>query len=144
MDLDAIRRSAQQEVAERLAGLAETMAEATRLREQAMSSTASAASRDGMIEIWVNATGTVIRTDLDPDTFRDRRPDELAAEITEVAQAAASIVRGQVEATLAEIRALADPGDLMGKAAALPGFDSLTTAPTPSTDPPESDRRRFR
>ncbi|MCX6470832.1 MAG: YbaB/EbfC family nucleoid-associated protein, partial [Corynebacteriales bacterium] len=90
MDLDAIRRSAQQEVAERLAGLAETMAEATRLREQAMSSTASAASRDGMIEIWVNATGTVIRTDLDPDTFRDRRPDELAAEITEVAQAAAS------------------------------------------------------
>ncbi|MGZ8178589.1 YbaB/EbfC family nucleoid-associated protein [Williamsia sp. SKLECPSW1] len=142
IDFETIRRQAHEQVAERMSAFTETIDAIARTRDAAARLTASASSRDGMVEVWVNASGTVIRLDLDDDAFREYTPETLSAEIVEVTQQAARSVRHLVETKTAEIREMASSafGSDSGPVD-IPELEDLRRAVVPSTSDPEADDR---
>ncbi|MBT0568570.1 YbaB/EbfC family nucleoid-associated protein [Williamsia sp. CHRR-6] len=142
IDLDAIRRQAIQEVEDNMSSIQEKIARVAAVREEALAITASAVSRDQLIEVWVNSAGTTIRLQLDRDVYREYEPEALAAEILHVTQAAARTAQERVAEKLALIRAEAASDATFSSPTAGPELADLSQMKVPSMSDPDSDERR--
>ncbi|MCE5290900.1 MAG: YbaB/EbfC family nucleoid-associated protein [Nocardiaceae bacterium] len=117
------------------------------LQRKSSQLTARATSDDSMVTIWVNAAGTIIKTEIDPAAPRELGIDGLAAAITHTAQQASTDVRRQVSATMSEIMAAGDMAamrqKLLGDVPAPPNVVELlrSTRVEPSLAPPEAEER---
>lgn len=124
-----------------LAGLRAQMAAVKQAQQQALSSTGEATSRDGSVQVAVDATGVVTALKLSPNAFERTTPDKLAQAVVATIQAAAAKARAKVSETLAPVRAqsanvLAAAGSAVGINA---GQLSTPEVPRTASDPTGQD-----
>lgn len=104
---------------------------------------ASATVADKMVTVHVNASGVVIKTEIDEDFLDDHDLEDLAGYFTEAAQQAAAEVSRRGEAMLEPLQegrlAMPSLSDIIAQAPDLRDF--AITAEDVSTAPPESRDR---
>jgi DNA-binding protein YbaB len=126
-----------------LAGLRAQMAAVKQAQQQALSSTGEATSRDGSVQVAVDATGVVTSLKLSPNAFERSTPDKLAQTVVATIQAAAAKARAKVSETMAPVRTqsanvLAAAGNAVGLDASklsTPAVPQTATDPTGQDDP---------
>ncbi|WP_328857213.1 YbaB/EbfC family nucleoid-associated protein [Williamsia herbipolensis] len=111
------------------------------LQKEALAITASALSHDRLVEVWVNATGVVIKIEIDPEAHAELGARGLAATITETTQEAAAIAQREVAVMTAQIREVTGIAKVTAELAQVPGLADLTTPVTASTTDPDSEER---
>ncbi|MDG3011850.1 YbaB/EbfC family nucleoid-associated protein [Rhodococcus sp. D2-41] len=87
------------------------LAQVDRLRGTALAQTASARSADGLVTVWVNASGVLTKTQISPAARERLSMGALAKTITALTQDAAQQVRAAVEAQTAQIHQAAGTDD---------------------------------
>lgn len=117
------------------------LAQVDHLREAALAQTASARSADGLVTVWVNASGVLTKTQISPAAKERLSMGVLAKTITALTQDAAGRARAAVEAQTAQIRQAAGTdriqqvlGDFPEVAALVRGSDA------PPLTPPDDSR----
>ena len=124
-----------------LAGLRAQMAAVKQAQQEALSSTGEATSRDGSVQVSVDATGVVTALKLSPNAFERTTPDKLAQTVVATIQAAAAKARAKVSETLAPVRA--QSANVLAAAGKSNGLDAtkLSTPEVPRTaaDPTGQD-----
>jgi DNA-binding protein YbaB len=123
-----------------LAGLRAQMAAVKQAQQQALSSTGEATSRDGSVQVAVDATGVVTSLRLAPTAFDRTTPDKLAQTVVATIQAAAAKARAKVSETLAPVRA--QSANVLAAAGSAVGIDAaqLRTPEVPRTAVDASDQ----
>jgi DNA-binding protein YbaB len=123
-----------------LAGLRAQMAAVKQAQQQALSSTGEATSKDGSVQVAVDATGVVTSLRLSPTAFERSTPDKLGQTIVATIQTAAAQARGKVAETLAPVRAAS--GNVLAAAGGATGLDAggLSTPSVPRTAVDASDQ----
>ncbi|MBB5892409.1 YbaB/EbfC family nucleoid-associated protein [Kutzneria kofuensis] len=123
-----------------LAGLRAQMAAVKQAQQQALSSTGEATSRDGSVQVAVDATGVVTSLKLSPNAFERTTPDKLAQTVVATIQAAAAKARAKVSETLAPVRA--QSANVLAAAGSAVGIDAgqLSTPEVPRTATDASDQ----
>ncbi|MFC0429493.1 YbaB/EbfC family nucleoid-associated protein [Kutzneria buriramensis] len=120
-----------------LAGLRAQMAAVKQAQQQALSSTGEATSRDGSVQVAVDATGVVTSLKFAPTAFDRTTPDKLAQTVVATIQAAAAKARAKVSETLAPVRA--QSANVLAAAGSAVGMDagqlSTPAVPRTATDP---------
>ncbi|WP_045820805.1 YbaB/EbfC family nucleoid-associated protein [Williamsia herbipolensis] len=111
------------------------------LQNEALAITASALSHDRLVEVWVNATGVVIKIEIDPEAHAELGARGLAATITDTTQEAAAIAQREVAVMTAQIREVTGISKVTAELAQVPGLADLTTPVTASTTDPDSEER---
>lgn len=111
------------------------------LQKEALAITASALSHDRLVEVWVNATGVVIKIEIDPEAHAELGARGLAATITETTQEAAATAQREVAVMTAQIREVTGISKVTAELAQVPGLADLTTPVTASTTDPDSEER---
>ncbi|MFC0546593.1 YbaB/EbfC family nucleoid-associated protein [Kutzneria chonburiensis] len=124
-----------------LAGLRAQMAAVKQAQQEALSSTGEATSRDGSVQVAVDATGVVTALKLSPNAFERTTPDKLAQAVVATIQAAAAKARAKVSETMAPVRA--QSANVLAAAGNANGLDAakLSTPDVPRTaaDPTGQD-----
>jgi DNA-binding protein YbaB len=123
-----------------LAGLRAQMAAVKQAQQQALSSTGEATSRDGSVQVAVDATGVVTSLKLAPTAFDRTTPEKLAQTVVATIQSAAAKARAKVSETLAPVRA--QSANVLAAAGSAVGIDAsqLTTPEVPRTATDASDQ----
>ena len=123
-----------------LAGLRAQMAAVKEAQQQALSSTGEATSRDGSVQVAVDATGVVTALKLAPTAFDRTTPDKLAQTVVATIQAAAAKARAKVSETLAPVRT--QSANVLAAAGSAVGIDArqLSTPEVPRTATDASDQ----
>ncbi len=111
------------------------------LQREALAITASALSHDRLVEVWVNATGVVIKIEIDPEAHAELGARGLAAAITETTQEAAAIAQREVAVKTAQIREATGISKVTSELANVPGLADLAKPVTASTTDPDSEER---
>ena len=116
-----------------LAGLRAQMAAVKEAQQQALSSTGEATSRDGSVQVAVDATGVVTSLKFAPTAFDRTTPDKLAQTVVATIQAAAAKARAKVSETLAPVRT--QSANVLAAAGSAVGIDArqLSTPEVPRT-----------
>jgi DNA-binding protein YbaB len=120
-----------------LAGLRAQMAAVKEAQQQALSSTGEATSKDGSVQVAVDATGVVTSLKLAPTAFERTTPDKLAQTVVATIQAAAAKARAKVAETMAPVRT--QSANVLAAAGSAVGLDagqlSTPAVPRTATDP---------
>lgn len=116
-----------------LAGLRAQMAAVKEAQQQALSSTGEATSRDGSVQVAVDATGVVTSLKFALTAFDRTTPDKLAQTVVATIQAAAAKARAKVSETLAPVRT--QSANVLAAAGSAVGIDArqLSTPEVPRT-----------
>ncbi|MGJ0119635.1 YbaB/EbfC family nucleoid-associated protein [Williamsia sp. MIQD14] len=128
-------------VDETYAHLGEMIEQVGALQREALAITASALSHDRLVEVWVNATGVVIKIEIDPEAHAEVGARGLAAAITETTQEAAAIAQREVAVKTAEIREVTGISNIASELANVPGLADLTSSVTASIADPAAEER---
>jgi len=120
-----------------LAGLRAQMAAVKQAQQQALSSTGEATSKDGSVQVAVDATGVVTSLKFAPSAFERTTPDKLAQTVVATIQAAAAKARAKVSETMAPVRT--QSANVLAAAGSAVGLDagqlSTPSVPRTATDP---------
>jgi DNA-binding protein YbaB len=123
-----------------LAGLRAQMAAVKQAQQQALSSTGEATSKDGSVQVAVDATGVVTSLKFAPSAFERTTPDKLAQTVVATIQAAAAKARAKVSETMAPVRT--QSANVLAAAGSAVGLDAgqLSTPAVPRTATDPSDQ----
>jgi len=120
-----------------LAGLRTQMAAVKQAQQHALSSTGEATSKDGSVQVAVDATGVVTSLKFAPSAFERTTPDKLAQTVVATIQAAAAKARAKVSETMAPVRT--QSANVLAAAGSAVGLDagqlSTPAVPRTATDP---------
>ncbi|ANW66312.1 hypothetical protein BCA37_24495 [Mycobacterium sp. djl-10] len=134
MDNDTIRN----EFGQVLALVQEQMRDLSDIHQKRSVMTATATAADGMVEVTLNATRTVVKTVVDESYLDEHELAELGAYVTTAAQAAARQLDQRSEALLAPMNERRKAvSDIAGNVIDLPGFREALAAVGAMGEPPE-------